>query len=129
MAKTKSLGIGRLLIALYGIFALSATARASYQLVRKFDDAPVAYSLSLVSAVTYILVTISLARHSGRLASMAKPLVIFELVGVVSVGILSLVAPDWFKHPSVWSEFGIGYAFMPLILPILALVWLGRRAK
>jgi hypothetical protein len=129
MAKTQTLGIGRLLIAVYGIFALSATARASYQLVRKFDDAPVAYSLSLVSAITYILVTISLTKRSGRLAAIAKPLVIFELIGVVSVGILSLAAPDLFKHPSVWSEFGIGYAFMPLILPILALVWLGRRTK
>ena len=129
MAKTQTLGIGRLLIAVYGIFALSATARASYQLVRKFDDAPVAYSLSLVSAITYILVTISLAKRSGQLAAIAMPLVIFELIGVVSVGILSLAAPDLFKHPSVWSEFGIGYAFMPLILPILALVWLGRRTK
>ena len=129
MAKAQNLGVGRLLIAVYGIFALSATARASYQLVRKFEDAPVAYSLSLVSAITYILVTISLTKQSGRLASIAKPLVIFELVGVVSVGVLSLAVPELFKHPSVWSEFGIGYGFLPLILPILALLWLGRRAK
>lgn len=129
MAKTQNLGNGRLLIAVYGIFALSATARASYQLFRKFDEAPIAYSLSLVSAITYILVTVSLARQSGRLASVAKPLVIFELIGVVSVGILSLASPELFKHPSVWSEFGIGYGFLPLILPILALFWLGRRSK
>jgi hypothetical protein len=129
MAKAQNLGVGRLLIAVYGIFALSATARASYQLVRKFEDAPVAYSLSLVSAITYILVTVSLARQSGRLAAVAKPLVIFELIGVVSVGVLSLAVPELFKHPSVWSEFGIGYGFLPLILPILALFWLGRRAK
>jgi hypothetical protein len=129
MAKTQNLGNGRLLIAVYGIFALSATARASYQLFRKFDEAPIAYSLSLVSAITYILVTVSLAKQSGRLASVAKPLVIFELIGVVSVGILSLAAPELFKHPSVWSEFGIGYGLLPLILPILALFWLGRRAK
>jgi len=129
MAKAQNLGVGRLLIAVYGIFALSATARASYQLLRKFEDAPVAYSLSLVSAITYILVTISLTKQSGRLASIAKPLVILELVGVVSVGVLSLAVPELFKHPSVWSEFGIGYGFLPLILPILALLWLGRRAK
>lgn len=129
MAKAQNLGVGRLLIAVYGIFALSATARASYQLVRKFEDAPVAYSLSLVSAITYILVTISLTKQSGRLASIAKPLVIFELIGVISVGVLSLAVPELFKHPSVWSEFGIGYGFLPLILPILALLWLGRRAK
>ncbi len=128
MANKQNLGIGRLLIAVYGIFALSATARASYQLLRKFDDAPVAYSLSLVSAITYILVTISLARTSGFLHRTAKPLVIFELAGVLLVGSLSLIVPGLFKHPSVWSEYGIGYGFLPLILPILALVWLRKRS-
>lgn len=129
MAKTQPLGIGRLLISVYGIFALSATARASYQLFRKFDDAPVAYSLSLLSAITYILVTISLTKQSQRWAQVSTTLVIFEMVGVVTVGVLSLALPDLFKHPSVWSEFGIGYGFLPLALPILALIWLGRRSK
>jgi cytochrome bd-type quinol oxidase subunit 2 len=129
MAKTQTLGIGRLLISVYGIFALSATARASYQLFRKFDDAPVAYTLSLLSAITYILVTISLTKQSQRWAQVSTSLVIFELVGVVTVGVLSLALPELFKHPSVWSEFGIGYGFLPLALPILALIWLGRRSK
>jgi hypothetical protein len=129
MAKTQTLGIGRLLISVYGIFALSATARASYQLFRKFDDAPVAYTLSLLSAITYILVTISLTKQSQRWSLISRALVIFELVGVVTVGVLSLALPELFKHPSVWSEFGIGYGFLPLALPILALFWLGRRSK
>ena len=129
MAKTQTLGIGRLLIAVYGIFALSATARASYQLFRKFDEAPVAYCLSLLSAITYILVTISLTKQSARWVAISRALVVFELVGVLTVGVLSLAVPQLFKHPSVWSEFGIGYGFLPLILPVLALIWLGRRSK
>ncbi len=128
MANKQSIGIGRLLIAVYGVFALSATARAGYQLFRKFDEAPIAYSLSLVSAVTYILVTISLARTAGFWQKAAKPLVVFELVGVFLVGTLSIVVPSLFKHPSVWSEYGIGYGFLPLILPILALFWLRKRS-
>jgi len=128
MANKQSIGIGRLLIAVYGVFALSATARASYQLFRKFDDAPIAYSLSLVSAITYILVTISLARRSGFWQKAAKPFVFFELAGVLLVGTLSIVVPSLFKHPSVWSEYGIGYGFLPLILPILALFWLRKRS-
>ena len=127
MATKGSMGIGRLLIAVYGIFALSATARASYQLLRKFDEAPIAYTLSLVSAVTYILVTISLARTSGKLHELARLLVYVELIGVMVVGSLSIALPEWFRHPSVWSEFGIGYGLVPLILPILALIWLSRR--
>ena len=129
MAKAQTLGIGRLLIAVYGIFALSATARASYQLLRKFDEAPFAYVLSLVSAVTYILVTISLTRQAKRWVSVSRALVIFELIGVAGVGILSLTLPAWFNHPTVWSEFGIGYAFVPMLLPIFALIWLGRRGQ
>jgi hypothetical protein len=129
MTKTTSLGRGRLLIAVYGVFALSATARALYQLFRKFDEAPVAYTLSLVSAVTYVLVTLALARQGEKWAKLAAVLVWIELAGVITVGLLSVVLPDWFKHPSVWSEFGIGYGFIPLALPIMALIWLSRREK
>lgn len=129
MTKTNSLGKGRLLVAVYGVFALSATARALYQLFRKFDEAPLAYTLSLVSAVTYVLVTLALARQGGKWSKFAARLVWIELGGVVTVGLLSLLLPELFKHPSVWSEFGIGYGFVPLALPILALVWLNRRTK
>lgn len=129
MTKTNSLGTGRLLVAVYGVFALSATARALYQLFRKFDEAPLAYTLSLVSAVTYVLVTLALARRGAKWSKFAARLVWIELGGVVTVGLLSLLLPELFKHPSVWSEFGIGYGFVPLALPILALVWLNRRTK
>lgn len=129
MTKSTSLGAGRLLIAIYGIFALSATARASYQLVRKFDEAPVAYSLSLVSAITYIVVTVSLAKRGEFWSRLAKSMVWFELFGVLTVGLLSILLPDLFKHPTVWSEFGIGYGFIPLALPIVALLWIRKANK
>jgi hypothetical protein len=32
-----------------------------------------------------------------------------------------------FPHETVWSLFGRGYGFIPLLLPILGLVWLYRR--
>jgi hypothetical protein len=124
MATSKtSVGPGRLVIALYAIFALAATARASYQVVTKFSDAPIAYSLSTLSAVVYILATVALARNARALA---KGALVFELVGVLSVGTLSLVLPSVFQHSSVWSLFGIGYAFVPLVLPIWGLWWLRK---
>lgn len=119
------LGVGRLLIAVYGVFALSASARAGFQLLTKFEEAPVAYSLSAVSALVYIFATIALARPS--LHVWAHRAVWFELVGVIAVGALSLLLPEWFAHPSVWSHFGAGYAFIPLALPILGLVWLRKQ--
>lgn len=126
MSSKPALGVGRALIAVYAVFALSATARATYQLFREFDEAPVAYTLSLVSALTYIVVTFTLAKP--KLARLAKVMVWFELLGVITVGVLSLVAPALFNHPSVWSGFGMGYGFLPLVLPILGIIWLSKRS-
>jgi len=123
----KSMGIGRLLVAVYAVFALSATARASYQLVFEFNQAPVAYSLSALAAVIYILATIALSKSGQLWRRVAWGSVVFELLGVITVGILSLLLPQYFAHPSVWSEFGAGYAYIPAILPILGIIWLARR--
>jgi uncharacterized integral membrane protein len=124
---TKSRGVGALLIAVYAVFAISATARASFQLLTKFDEAPLAYSLSALAAVVYIVATIALARNDARLKKVARWAVKFELVGVLVVGTLSLLWPEAFEHPSVWSWFGLNYACLPLVLPIFGLLWLNRR--
>src|SRR4029453_3048019 len=55
--KTNS-GAGRVLVAVYGIFALAATARASVQLLTKFEQAPLAYLLSALAGLIYIVATI-----------------------------------------------------------------------
>lgn len=128
MNQAKSRGIGSLLIAVYAVFAVSATARASFQLVTKFEDAPLAYSLSALSALVYIIATVALARNDARSQAVARWAVKFELVGVLVVGALSLVWPAAFEHPSVWSWFGLNYACLPLVLPIFGLLWLNRRA-
>ncbi len=124
---TQSLGVGRLLIAIYAIFAVSATARASYQLIREFDQAPLAYSLSAISAVVYLMATISLAKQGAKWQRVAKWTIWFELIGVIVVGALSLLLPELFAHPSVWSGFGAGYSFIPLLLPVLGLIWLRKH--
>ena len=116
--------MGRLLIAVYGVFALSATARAGYQLLTEFSQAPVAYSLSAISALVYVIATLALATNRR---SLALATVWFELIGVIFVGTLSIVLPQLFAHPSIWSQFGVGYGFVPLLLPILGLVWIYRR--
>ena len=127
MKTTSNRGIGALLIAVYAVFAISATARASFQLLTKFDDAPLAYSLSALSAVVYVVATFALARSGPKAARIAQWAVTFELVGVLLVGTLSLVMPGSFQHPSVWSWFGLNYACLPLLLPIFGLLWLRRR--
>lgn len=120
----ETLGPGRILIAVYAVFALSASARSVYQLLFEFEQAPIAYSLSLLAAIVYIVATISLAAHTLR--KYAKFAVWFELLGVVFVGTLSIALPELFNHPSVWSGYGIGYGFVPLALPILGIFWLRK---
>ena len=119
-------GPGRLLISIYAIFALAATARSLYQLATKFSEAPFAYSLSALSAVVYIFATIALARGLSKLATYA---LYFELIGVLVVGTLSILVPEYFHHASVWSYFGAGYACVPLILPIWGLWWLRKNSR
>ncbi len=124
--RTTNRGPGRLLIAVYILFAIAATSRAGLQIATKFDEAPVAYLLSAVAALIYIVAAVGLARagHAGRNLALACCSV--ELVGVVAVGILSVADKALFPHATVWSGFGSGYGYIPLVLPMLGLYWLWR---
>jgi hypothetical protein len=121
MAERISTGPGRFLVAVYGVFALAATARAGVQIATKFAEAPLAYSLSAIAALVYIVATVALALGRRTVALLAC---LFELVGVLTVGTVSLLQnlPD----ETVWSGYGKGYGFVPLVLPIAGLWWLRR---
>ncbi|MGY4859916.1 hypothetical protein [Cryobacterium sp. AP23] len=121
-------GIGRVLIVVYGILALAATGRSFVQIVSKFDEAPVAYALSALAAVVYIVATIALINRGAAWYRVAWITIGFELVGVLVIGTLSLVDPQLFPHDTVWSFYGRGYLFIPLVLPILGMWWLARHA-
>ena len=119
-------GVGRILVFVYGLFALSATARALVQLGTQASKAPVAYSLSLFSGVVYIVATWALATEHRRIALVT---ICVELTGVLVIGTLS--HPDDIDRASVWSDYGNGYGFVPLVLPLVGLWWLwhiGRSA-
>ncbi len=127
-ARPRMTGIGRVLVIVYAIMALGATGRSFVQIVERFDEAPLAYTLSALSAVVYIVATLALV-FAGRPGwyVVAWIAIVFELVGVLVVGTLSLVAPELFGHPTVWSWFGMGYLFVPLVLPFLGLWWLATH--
>ncbi|MCO1340176.1 hypothetical protein BJH93_14970 [Kocuria polaris] len=120
-------GLGRIVIAVYGVFALSASARAGYQIATDFGAAPVAYLLSALAAVVYIVATFALASKKQGSWALSTAAVAFELVGVLVVGTLSFAVPQLFAHPAVWSHFGDGYGYIPLLLPIIGLWWLFRH--
>jgi cytochrome bd-type quinol oxidase subunit 2 len=119
-------GPGRVLLSVYGLFAIAATSRAAVQLATKFDEAPVAYLLSAVAAVIYVIATIALARSTPTSRRVAVVACSIELAGVLIVGTLSLLDSDLFPDETVWSGYGSGYGFVPLVLPVLGLLWLRR---
>jgi hypothetical protein len=98
-----------------------------YQIVSKFDTAPVAYLLSALAGVVYILATVALIKRGDVWYRVAWVTIVFELVGVLAVGTLSLVDGVLFPADTVWSFYGRGYVFIPLVLPILGMLWLYRR--
>ncbi len=124
---SRAVGVGRVLIAVYAVLALAATARSLVQIVRAFDEAPVAYLLSAVAGVVYILATVALLRRGDLWYRIAWVTIIFEFVGVLAVGTVSLIDPVLFPDDTVWSQYGRGYLFIPLVLPILGMLWLYRR--
>jgi hypothetical protein len=121
-------GIGRVLVIVYGILALGAFGRSLVQIIERFDQAPFAFTLSALSAAVYVVATLALV-FAGSKAwyRVAWVTITFELVGVLVIGTLSLVRPDLFPEATVWSFFGMGYLFVPLVLPFLGIWWLATH--
>ncbi|WP_036555453.1 hypothetical protein [Nocardioides insulae] len=122
-------GVHQILLAVYAVFALAAGARSLVQLLTKADEAPFAYTLSLLAACTYVLGWFAIRRAADGRTGFASVMLWVELVGVLVVGTLSLVEPQWFPDATVWSDFGIGYGLVPAVLPVLGLIWLRRTRR
>lgn len=119
-------GPGRILVVIYGVLALAATGRSILQIVEYFDRAPLAYTLSALAAVIYIVATVGMIRGDRKSTRIALFACTIELVGVLVVGALSYAVPDAFPDKTVWSHFGSGYGYVPLFLPMLGIWWLNR---
>ena len=124
---SRTKGVGRIIVMLYAILALAASWRSGFQILTKFDEAPVAFILSAIAGVVYIVATIALATPGRKAWQVAVVAVWFELIGVLVVGAWSLLAPQMFPEATVWSSFGIGYGFIPLVLPFIGLYWLYKH--
>ena len=121
-------GPGVVLVAVYGLLALAATGRSVLQIIEYFSRAPLAYVLSALAAVIYLVATVALARGDRTSRRVALAAISVELLGVLVVGLASYLSPEAFPDKTVWSHFGSGYGFVPLVLPVLGLLWLRRTA-
>ncbi|MFB8772781.1 hypothetical protein [Streptomyces broussonetiae] len=121
-------GPGLLLVWLYGVMVVGAVSRSVYQIATEFDRAPLAYSLSAVAGLVYGFITYTLVRGGETARRVAVACCAAELVGVLVVGTWTLADPSAFPDATVWSDYGMGYLFIPVLLPLSALYWL-RRAR
>ncbi|SMQ15083.1 hypothetical protein SAMN06272771_1407 [Streptomyces sp. Ag82_O1-12] len=121
-------GPGTLLVWLYGVMVVGAVSRSAYQIATEFDRAPLAYALSAVAGVVYGFITYTLVRGGETARRVALACCVAELVGVLTVGTWTLVEPSAFPDATVWSDFGMGYLFIPVILPVSAIFWLRKGA-
>jgi hypothetical protein len=85
--------------------------------------------LSAFAGMVYILATVTLAVGSPAARRIAVLSCSVELAGVLVVGTWSLADPATFPDATVWSGYGSGYGFVPLVLPVFGLLWLRRSIR
>lgn len=122
-------GPGLLLVWLYGVMSVGAVSRSVYQIATEYDRAPLAYSLSAIAAVVYAFITYTLFRGGERARRAALVCCAAELVGVLTVGTWTLADPSAFPDATVWSDYGMGYLFIPVLLPVTGMLWLHRARR
>ncbi|MFD5326918.1 hypothetical protein [Streptomyces sp. NPDC127092] len=119
-------GPGLLVVWLYGVMSVGAVSRSAFQIATEFDRAPLAYSLSAVAAVVYAFITYTLVRGGETARRAALVCCAAELAGVLVVGTWTLLEPSAFPDTTVWSQYGYGYVFIPVLLPLTGIWWLRR---
>ncbi|KOV91273.1 membrane protein [Streptomyces sp. NRRL B-3648] len=117
-----------LLVWFYGVMVVGAVSRSAFQISTEFDRAPLAYSLSAVAGLVYAFITYTLVRGGERARRAALFCCAAELAGVLLVGTWTLVDRSAFPDATVWSYYGAGYVFIPVLLPLSAVYWL-RKAR
>jgi hypothetical protein len=115
------------LLAAYSILALAAVGRSTYEVVAKFDEAPIAYTFSVIAAAVYLIACWAIWRGDALGIKVGKIACTFELIGVLVIGTLTTLGDSAFDVGTVWSYYGRDYGWLPLVVPALALWWLYRH--
>ena len=117
-------GLGRLVILGYAIVAGLIFYREVARLAELGGQAPLSAVLSVVATLLYVVTAVAVAHNGRRMRRVAWVCTVAGLIGVLGAGLVGLADPDLVVARTVWSEFGAGYAFAPLVLPLVAAFWL-----
>jgi hypothetical protein len=112
------------LLAAYSILAFAAVGRSTYELIFKFNEAPVAYLLSTFAAIVYVVGAWAIWSGTRRAIMIGRISCTFEMIGVLVVGTLTTFGSSLITVDTVWSYYGRDYGWLPLVIPGLALWWL-----
>lgn len=116
------------LLAAYSLLAFAAVGRSTYELIFKFDEAPIAYSLSTFAALVYLVAVWAIWRGDRVGIIVGRIACTFELAGVLIVGTITTFGDtEAFDVGTVWSYYGRDYGWLPLFVPALALWWLFKQ--
>lgn len=110
----------------YGLWAVAALSRALYQYVFRHPPSFVPTHISALVGALYVAIIVGLGRRGRGWWWLTLALLLAELAGVLVVGTIDVI---WhpFPYATVWSGYGAGYVFVPLVLPLAGLWWMLRR--
>lgn len=119
-----SLGLGRLVMAAFWLFGAWVTINAVVDVLH-WNSGPIGPVLvALVAGLVYLLAALALTHNGRRMRMIGWASVSVEAIGPVLVGVLGVGVPQLSDPRSPWGAFGADYWYIPLVLPVVGLVWL-----
>ena len=122
--RSRSLGLGRVVMVLFWAFGAWTTVAGVSDLLH-VGDGPVGTAIvSLLAGVAYLVAALGITHNGRRMRVIGWAAMGVCTVGPLLVGLLGLGVPELAGTRSPWSAFGAYYWFVPLVLPVIGLVWL-----
>lgn len=119
-----SLGLGRLVMAAFWLFGAWVTTNAVIDALH-WDSGPIGpVVVALVAGIVYLVAALALTHNGRRMRRLGWAAVAVEALGPVLVGLLGMGVPALSDPRSPWGAFGADYWYIPLVLPVIGLVWL-----
>ncbi|SPT54111.1 Uncharacterised protein [Actinomyces bovis] len=117
-------GWSRILVGVYAVFGLVITGPALVSLIRFPERSAVVGALDLIGGLLYLLLAVCLAHNGRRMRMIGWMTLSALLTTALLIGLLTLAGISPELKDSVWSVGGRPRGYLPLLLPVVAGVWM-----
>lgn len=117
-------GWSRILIGVYAVFGLVLTGPALVSLIRSPGHSSVVGALELTGGLLYLLLAVCLAHNGRRMRMIGWMTLSALLTAALLIGLLTVTGTSPELGDSVWAVGGKPRGFLPLLLPVVAAVWM-----